>query len=203
MGLIKGKRVVIRRLTLEDVFGMREWGKHTNPLYFDYNFPSLKDEEVVDWFNTKTQSKNKECFGVLNEEKRIIGYLTIKGIKQFRKTSTLGIVFDPNYINNGYGTETIMLFLEYYFHDLKMKTLYLDVAKFNLRAMNCYKKCGFTKIGESMEQFQAQILNHQTSSFKRDKEHFYFDYKKQQLYSYFYKMKISRNKYVKKKLHIL
>lgn len=198
MEVIKGKSMMIRKLTIEDVFGMREWGKHTDPLYFDYNFPSLRDEEVIDWFKIKTQNKNKKCFGVLNEENRIVGYLTIKDIKRLRKTSTLGIVFDPNYINKGYGTEAIRLFLEYYFYVLKMKTLHLDVAKFNKRAINCYKKCGFTKMGESKEKLQIQILNFQNSSYKRENGHFYFDNKKQELYSYICKMKVSRDKHLKK-----
>ncbi len=34
----------------------------------------------------------------------------IKYIRKILKESTLGIVFDPNYINKGYGTESILTF---------------------------------------------------------------------------------------------
>ena len=195
MEIIKSKRVMIRKLTIEDVFEMVKWGVHTDPLYFDYNFPKLKDEEAKEWFKIKNQSKNKKCFGIFNEEKRIIGYLSIKNITKFTKTSTLGIVLDPKHINKGYGTEAIKIFLEYYFYKLKMKTMYLDVAKFNKRAINCYTKCGFTKIGESKQKLKIQVSNFQDIIDKTDMEYFYIDKKKKKLYSYLYKMKISKASY--------
>ncbi len=195
MEVIKGKRVMIRKLKIEDVFGMLKWGAHTDPLYFDYNFPKLKDEEVKEWFKIKSQSKNKKCFGIFNEEERIIGYLSIKNIIKFTKSSTLGIVLDPKYMNKGYGTEAIKIFLEYYFYRLKMKTMHLDVAKFNKRAINCYIKCGFTKIGESKQKLQIQASNFEDIRYKTDKQYFYFDRKKKKVYSYLYKMKISKASY--------
>lgn len=193
MELIKSKRVMIRKLTIEDVYHMQKWGKHTNPLYFDYNFPKLTDEEVREWFRIKTQSKRKKCFGVFNEEDRIVGYLTIKDIRKFKRTATLGIVFDPSYINRGYGTEAIITFLEYYFYDLNMKSLHLKVAKFNKRAVNCYKKCGFAKISESKIKAQVNVSDFRNATSQKDEDYFYINSKKNRVYIYAYKMKVDRS----------
>ena len=143
MTLSKKNRVRIEPLELEDVYKMRHWEKHKSPLFEDYNFPEMTDEEAKGWYNFKAKKRSKKCFGIKNRKNILIGYLTIRNIKKLTKKSTLGIVIDPKYINQGYGTESLEVFLEYYFQNLNMKKLILQVAKFNERAIRCYDKCGF------------------------------------------------------------
>ena len=113
--VIEGKRVKMKPLTLEDVFEMRNWGFHQNPLLSDYNFPQMTDYEVEKWYRLKTGYIRDKYFSIRDENHKLIGYMGIKKIRFFKKESTLGIVFDPNKINQGYGTEALAVFLDYYF----------------------------------------------------------------------------------------
>ncbi|EOD00024.1 GNAT family N-acetyltransferase [Caldisalinibacter kiritimatiensis] len=194
MSVAKGDRVKIYKLTLEDVFGMLNWGKHDDLLFEDYNFPTLTEDEVKEWYEIKTRNKSKQCFSIKNEKNKVIGYLTIKNIRKISKQGTLGIVFDPNYLNMGYGTETIKSFLKYYFDNLNMKVMNLQVAKHNKRAIRCYEKCGFKKVRLYKQRLENQeIPIYNDEKYKDIREDFVI--KNGVLYSYFYEMKIDIHSY--------
>src|SRR5690554_2754471 len=144
--ILKSRRIEISPLTMEDAKSMRGWGVHESVLFSDYNFPYEGDQEIKKWFKYKTFSIRNKYFGVHNEEGKLIGYLGIKDRKFFGKSSFLGIVFDPDHMNLGYGTESLRVFLEYYFEVMNMKTLFLEVAEFNERALKVYDKMGFVPV---------------------------------------------------------
>jgi RimJ/RimL family protein N-acetyltransferase len=52
-------------------------------------------------------------------------------------------IADENYLNKGYGTEIVKLFTDYIFHHFKAKTIFIDPAITNKRAIRCYEKAGF------------------------------------------------------------
>ncbi len=195
MYVIKGRRVNIRKLILQDVYDMQKWGRYDNPLYFNYNFPKLSDDETKLWFKLKMRKKNSKYYVVFNEKNTLIGYLALRNIKKFRKCATLGIVLDSNYINKGYGTEAIQNLLKYFFYELRMKTMLLKVAKYNKRAQRCYEKCGFKKIKEYIQKMEIEDINKYKDIIQQNIEDFYFDKYKNQLYSYVYKMKLDKDEY--------
>ncbi|MBS4534419.1 GNAT family N-acetyltransferase [Clostridium sp. D2Q-14] len=159
MDLSDNNKVKIDKLRIEDVYQMRSWGKHESSLFSDYNFPEMTDREIHKWYEYKSKTRNKKCFGIKNEKNRLIGYLTIREIKKITRVATLGLVLDPNYMNRGYGTEALKRFLEYFFYSLNMNKMALQVAKFNERAIKCYKKCGFIITGEFYKVMDIQKLN--------------------------------------------
>lgn len=187
---ILGNRVTIRPLVLKDVYHMRNWGSHNNPLLSDYNFPLMSDGQIRKWYRYKTNSFFNKYYGVLNEDRRLIGYLGIKEIKYIRRESTLGIVFDPNYVDKGYGSETLSTFLKYYFNDMKMKRMYLEVAEFNKRAYKVYEKMGFRPAGYYLDEFHDQGLDLNNRYYLDTKSCFVIDDKK--IYNYIYRMKLEK-----------
>ena len=194
MSIAKGDRVKIYPIRVKDVYQMRDWGNHENPLFADYNFPKLEDEEIIEWFDIRKNKRRTECFSVVNEEEKSIGFITMKKIKRIRKQATLGIAFDPKYMDKGYGTETIIEFLKYFFYKRDMKIMYLQVARYNERAIKCYEKCGFKKI----RQYEDRLGNQKIHIFKEDKfrdirEH--FNLRKGIIYNYFYEMKIDKKSF--------
>ncbi len=192
--ILKGERVTIRPLKVEDVFLMRNWGFHDNPLLSDYNFPVMSDNEVNAWYKYKTLPWFNKYYGVLNEDMELIGYMGIKNIKKVKKESTLGIVFDPNFVNKGYGSETLNIFLKYYFKELNMKKMYLEVAEFNKRAYKVYEGIGFKPIGYYLDLFENDSLDLNNSYYLEHKSSFVLRGKK--IYNYIYKMKLSRLDYL-------
>lgn len=196
---IKGPRIRISPIKLENVYEMRKWGYHYNPLLGDYNFPKMNDREIKLWYKYKTSGWCNKYFAVFNEEDTFIGYLGIKEIKQIRKESTLGIVFDPNYIDKGYGTETLYTFLKYYFNDLGMRKMYLEVAEFNKRAYRLYSNMGFKQVGYYLDIFFNQKLDFTNPYYLKEKSSFVIDDKK--IYNYIYKMKLEKHDFEQVTIH--
>lgn len=192
---IKGGRLTISSIKLEDVYYMTNWGKHENLLLFDYNFPLLSDSEIKQWYYLKTIGIRKKYYGILNENNILIGYMGIKNIRRFKREATLGIVFDPNYVNQGYGTESINLYLNYYFNKMKMKRMYLDVAQFNKRAIQCYEKNGFKKFDVYLEEFFNQNLDLNSPYFLEEKSS--FKIKNAKIYNHINKMKVDKKDFKK------
>jgi len=190
MEIASGERIKIYHLTLEDVMLMSKWGIHKNPLFNDYNFSAMNNDELIEWYRFKTSFKSKKYFSVYNEEDNFIGYLGIKNIRNIMKESTLGVAFDPNYMNQGYGTEAIKAFLKYYFINLNMRILFLKVAKFNKRAKRCYEKCGFVVCNEYLKIYDNQLLDLNNPYYLEEKDSFVIKNKK--IYNYIYKMKVDK-----------
>ncbi len=193
---IEGLRISIERLKLEDVYEMRQWGFHENPLIEDYNFPEINDEEIEIWYKRKTKPRKNKYYAIRNENQILIGYMGIKDIKRFRRKSTLGLVFDPNYVNQGYGTETLMIFLIYYFTEMKMKSMLLEVTEFNRRAYRLYEKIGFKSIGYYLNEFFNPYLDLSSPYYIDEKSS--FEIKKGKLYNYIYLMELKKEDFMEK-----
>jgi RimJ/RimL family protein N-acetyltransferase len=71
----------------------------------------------------------------------------------------MGIVFDPNHLSEGYGSEGMKAIFKEFFDVLHLDRLYLRVAKFNKRAQTSYLKVGFKIFKEEEEAFENQLLN--------------------------------------------
>ncbi|MFA7532992.1 MAG: GNAT family N-acetyltransferase [Tissierellaceae bacterium] len=190
---IKGPRVTIGDLKLDDVFQMSRWGKHDNPLLGDYNFPDLSAREVNKWYRLKVGSIFNKYFSIRNEDGELIGYMGIKDIKFIRRISTLGIVLDPTHMNKGYGTEILDTFLTYYFTDMKMRKMILEVAEFNKRAYRVYEKVGFRPIAYYLDEFYNHELDLMDPHYLEHKSSFVIDGKK--IYNYIYKMVIKKKRF--------
>lgn len=150
----EGERVQIRKLIRDDVDKMQKWKEYSDPLYFHYSFPQLDREESDMWYKMKTKRFSKKIFAIDHKGGELIGYISIRNIKWIKRECELGIVFDANYVNRGYGTEAMLLFLDYYFCDLNMTKIILRTAKYNKRAIRCYGKCGFKIEKESLDEFE-------------------------------------------------
>lgn len=158
----RGNKIALRKLKREDVDKMLFWGKHEDPVFFHYNFPNLSQQERDLWYRIKVKDCRRKCFAIEDMERNIIGYISLRNIKFFKRESELGIVFDPSRLNKGYGTDGLNTFLELYFNTLKMKSLTLKVAKFNKRALRCYEKCGFKVSKEVLNEFEEQDMGSMT-----------------------------------------
>lgn len=190
---IKGQRIIIGKLKLEDVFAMRNWGTHENPLLEDYNFPDMNDREIRIWYRMKTANICDKYFGIKDYDGILIGYMGIKDIKFFRKTSTLGLVLDPNKIDQGYGTDVLQTFLENYFTEMKMKKMILEVSMFNKRAYRLYEKMGFEKNYMYKDEFFNQYLNFSSPYYQEEKSS--FEIINGKIYNYIYKMTLTKKKF--------
>lgn len=153
-----GNRVHLASMKLEDIDSMIEWSRHAEKLFSDYNFPSMNPEERKHWFDFKTGGR-KRCFSIFEQEGKLIGYISLRHVNPFRKRAEMGIVFDPAFINRGYGTEALRVFLRWYFRELRYRRLILHVAAYNKRAIRAYEKAGFEKVSENYGEFLNSAID--------------------------------------------
>lgn len=142
--MINTKNLRMEKMKIEDVYQFRNWSKHTEKLYDDYNFYEASDNAIKDWYKWKTENSRSKYFTIFLED-RAIGYISFKKINKITKSAVLGVVLDPGTINKGYGTEALFEMLKYFFYEMKFEKMYLDVAEYNYRAITVYKKLGFKK----------------------------------------------------------
>jgi len=129
----------------EDVERMQAWRPFTDPLYSLWNRSSRSSDNYIR-FQAQANDPSRRWYAVEDLSGRLIGRLSLRQIKQ-HKSARLGITLGADYVGQGYGTDAIGTFLVYYFRELDFRTLYLDVAAPNKRAIRCYEKCGFEYIG--------------------------------------------------------
>ena len=111
------------------------------------------NEEKVRKYNTISngiQNNNKETnfrksLSIINERNILVGFITYKENNYFDRVYSIGITIGSKYWGRKYGQDSIKTLLKYLFRELNAIKVELEVIKYNLRAINCYKKCGFVE----------------------------------------------------------
>ncbi len=151
---IVGERVYLSPVNPEDNEKYVEW---LNNLELSLNLTmatkviSLSQEKEI----LENMSKEGYNFAIVESENdQLIGNCGLMDVDFIHGTAELGIfIGDSEYWNNGYGTETINLILDYGFNILNLNNIMLKVHSFNKRALKCYEKCGFKEIGKRRNAF--------------------------------------------------
>lgn len=83
-----------------------------------------------------------------SESTDIVGEVVLNDIdKKDRKCNLRIGIFNKSNFSKGYGTEAIILALNYGFGMFNLHKIYLDVLNFNDRGLHVYEKIGFKKEG--------------------------------------------------------
>jgi RimJ/RimL family protein N-acetyltransferase len=164
--LLQGSRVTVRPLTRADLTNMAGWRPFANPLYDGANWPHRSPEQLDHWYARSNQDPQRLLCAVIDESGQVIGSITLRGING-RRYARLGITIGADFVDQGYGTEALILFLDYYFAQMGFQKLILDVAAFNRRALHVYEKLGFHPVKE----FERTLGRGRKWNFLKDMEH--------------------------------
>lgn len=109
------------------------------------NVLSIEAEKA--WLEKATSEKY--IFAIVNKENdTLLGNISLMKIHEVNRTAELGIfIGDENYLSRGYGSEAIMLLLDYAFRYVNLNNIMLRVFDYNKRAIKAYEKCGFKTFG--------------------------------------------------------
>jgi RimJ/RimL family protein N-acetyltransferase len=144
---LQGPRVTIRPLTRADLDAMAAWRPFDDPLHADANWAQRRLRELDRWYAHRSADPRRLLYTVTDEGKRVIGSITLREIDG-RRSARLGITLGADYVNQGYGSEALTLFLNYYFGELGFEKMVLDVTAHNRRAIRVYEKLGFKRVGQ-------------------------------------------------------
>ena len=89
-------------------------------------------------------------YGIIDKAtNELLGNVGFIDINHLHRTAEIGIFSgNKSYWGKGYGREALSLLLNYAFKKLNLHNILLRVYDFNRRAVACYEKVGFKKIGE-------------------------------------------------------
>lgn len=84
-------------------------------------------------------------------DERLIGHLTIFGVRARNRSATFAIGLGPDQVGRGLGSEAVRLAVHYAFTELNLHRLQLTAMALNERALTAYRKAGFIEEGRNRE----------------------------------------------------
>lgn len=150
-----GAKTRIRRFTRADVDRWLEWPRHQDPLFEAYNPPSMSSGMRDAWFDDLVGRQAQLPFAVDDAQGELIGRIFLRHRNRPEGSATLGIDLRPEFLNHGYGTDALTVFLQHFFGPLGYDRMYLSVAVFNGRAMRLYERLGFRKVNEYWDRLRT------------------------------------------------
>lgn len=144
---LQGSRVSIRPMKRADLDAMMQWRPFADPLYQPFDFPRQNKAEQVRWFEWRSRDPDRRLYTVESERQQVIGSLTLREING-RHSARLGITIGADFVSQGYGTEALRLFLDFFFTEMGFERMELDVAATNIRAVRTYRSLGFREVGQ-------------------------------------------------------
>ncbi len=94
-------------------------------------------------------SRDGQTFAVVESQtQELLGNCGYDHVDMINRAAGVGIFIGRKDLwGRGYGTEAMMLLLEFGFSYLNLTNIMLRTYAFNTRALRCYEKCGFTVMG--------------------------------------------------------
>jgi RimJ/RimL family protein N-acetyltransferase len=126
---------------------MVKWRPFDDPLLAEANWPLRPLDELDRWYSRYSQDPQRLLCAVTDHAGRVIGSITLRE-RDGRRSARLGITFGSDFVGQGFGSEALSLFVDYYFGVLGFEKLVLDVAGYNQRAIRVYEKIGFVTVGQ-------------------------------------------------------
>lgn len=145
---IVGEKVYLSPMNVDDCLQYVEWLNNyeiTKCINQYTSMISINSEK--EWLEKATTEKYN--FAIIKKETdTLMGNISLMKINLINGTAELGIfIGDTENHSHGYGSEAIMLLLDYAFNQVNLNNIMLKVYDFNKRAIKAYEKCGFKIFG--------------------------------------------------------
>lgn len=160
----QGRLIRLRGLRMEDAeaFALMPIDTEAEAFSYQINLPLNKNIEAErEWLlNGITQTKspaNDDCKLVIettNAARRIIGTVGLYNTNRRMRSAELSVVIGmESERGKGYGTEAILIMLNFAFNELDYQRVALQVVEPNQGAYRLYKKLGFVEEGRLRRAF--------------------------------------------------
>lgn len=104
-------------------------------------------EDIEDYEEIVNESKRGDNYYSVINDNSLYGFFCIS---QNENSIEIGLGMKPEYTGIGKGLEFVNTILKYVKMNYKVKTILLDVASFNVRAIKVYERAGFCTKGKTM-----------------------------------------------------
>ncbi|RJQ30475.1 N-acetyltransferase [Candidatus Parcubacteria bacterium] len=147
VGLIQGKRMILREITPEDVTDRYvSWMNDPEVVQFlETRFQAYTKETLLDYVEEKLSDNHSAFLGmILHNGKRHIGNIKLGPINWIHSVGSIGIMIgEKDSFGKGYATEAIGLVIDYAFGRLSLHKLTAGCYDRNRGALRAFEKNGF------------------------------------------------------------
>ena len=150
---LQGKQVLLRSVRKSDIDDRTAIGRHHEFVHMcggeSLPAPEFPDRKVWEnWYVEQKRREENEYSWIIDLGDKCIGCAGLHHLSEADKSATYRIgIFDPQYHAKGIGTEVTGLVLQFGFESLHLHRIDLKVLDYNKRAIRCYEKLGFRRIG--------------------------------------------------------
>lgn len=147
--MIYGKNIYLRNLVREDIDILYDICVDKEVLKYNgvaSNGGVMSKEYIKSQFHHLGRPNKKELVIVANNI-NVIGYVYYKENSYTIDVYSIGITIGKEYWNKGYGEDSIKTLCNYLFNKRKAHKVELEVVKENIKAIKCYRRCGFKDEG--------------------------------------------------------
>lgn len=157
---LEGERVYLRPVGLDDTELVFQMLFNSEARRLTGTQKAFTREEIVQYIQGKVHDSSSVLLLIaLRENDQVIGDVQIGGIDRNNRNAYIRIAIDSStFQGKGYGSEALLLMLDYGFGILNLHRIELNVFAFNERAIHTYEKLGFQHEGV---QRQALYYNHE------------------------------------------
>ncbi|MET3207309.1 UNVERIFIED_CONTAM: RimJ/RimL family protein N-acetyltransferase [Paenibacillus sp. PvR008] len=158
--LLEGSRVYLRPIHVEDteLYYNTLFGQDMRRLTGTQR--SFTKDQIGRYIESKGQDTSSLLLLIaLQEDDCIIGDIALQDMDSLNRSANIRIAInEQGNMGKGYGTEALVLMLDYGFGICNLHRIELNVYDFNERAIRCYEKIGFQREGVQRD---ALFYNHQ------------------------------------------
>jgi aminoglycoside 6'-N-acetyltransferase len=146
---LRGKRVVLRPLRVEDAPRLAELAAHPDVARW---WPDLTEAELVE----KAGGKPDEGFFAVLHDGQVVGLAQYheETDPEFRHAG-IDLFLGVPYQDRGLGTDTVRTLARHLVHDRRHHRLTIDPVAHNARAIRAYENVGFRRVGV-MREYQRE-----------------------------------------------
>lgn len=156
---ITGQRVYLSPLDISDISTYLVWLNDIDTYVYLDASTQIVTVETEKLFLNNAQKNGDQFFTIrLKDDDILIGSCGLTKIDHINRKAELSRLFigDKAYLNQGLGSEAIVLLLDYGFRILNLNNISVLCCSYNHRAFKSYTRCGFKTAGRFR---QARIIN--------------------------------------------
>ena len=149
--LLTGDKVKLRPKRVQDAAYDYSWRQDAELCRLDAAPPILCsfEEFLENYLEDLHQLNRSYRFAIETPDGKHIGNCSYFNLDEAKKEAEMGIIIgDRAYWNRGYGADTIITSLKYFFPRTNIKRVHLKTLMWNIRAQKCFQKCGFVPCGQ-------------------------------------------------------
>ncbi len=145
MQTIESEHLLFRPIGYDDTDMVLKW---RNSDAVNRNFLYRKEvtwEDHIDWLNNKVATGKVKQFVIIDKNGlKPIGSVYFRDIEEDTRQAQYGIfIGEADARGKGYGSETAVRMVKYFFEEMKYEKLYLKALERNTTAIRSYERAGF------------------------------------------------------------